>query len=110
LAGVKFCPKPTGFAIYNLHRFLRRQAANNAGRECKIKAKDSKDKRISPIRILGITVLVIGLLVAVWQALDISNEVYFGDQSSLLGDLCWIAVGMAIEFFGIGLIIVGNTK
>jgi uncharacterized membrane protein len=75
-----------------------------------MKADDSRDKRISPAKILGIIILVIGLLVAVWQTFSVSNEVSFGEQSSLLGDLCWIAVGMAIELFGIGLIIVGKGK
>jgi hypothetical protein len=75
-----------------------------------MKADDWRDKRISSARILGIIILVIGLLVAFWQTFNISNQVYFGEQPRLLGDLCWIAVGMAIELFGIGLIIVDNRE
>jgi uncharacterized Tic20 family protein len=62
------------------------------------------------IQILGIIILGFGLLLAVTQTSFISNQAYFGDQSDLFGDLCWIAAGMAIELFGIGLIILGKRK
>lgn len=75
-----------------------------------MKAYDSKGERVSPARFLGIIILVIGLLVAVGQFFSIGDEVNTNDQIGLLGSLCYIAVGMAIEFFGIGLIIVGNRK
>jgi hypothetical protein len=75
-----------------------------------MKADDSKGERVSPASFLGIIILVIGLLVAVGQFFSIGNEVNDLNQTGLLASLCYIAVGMAIEFFGIGLIIVGNRK
>jgi len=69
-----------------------------------------KDEGFSPAGILGIVLLVIGLLIAVGQFFFIGNEINNLDQVGLLACLCYIAVGMAIEFFGIGLIIVGNRK
>ncbi len=62
------------------------------------------------LKIFGIIVLVIGLLVAVGQFFSIGDEVNNENQTRLLASLCYIAVGMAIEFFGIGLIIVDNRK
>jgi len=72
-----------------------------------MKADKSRDESI-----WGIIVLGVGMLVAVWQTLSIGDRLYFDDQSGLLGILCWIAVGIAIELFGIGLIIlaVGDRK
>ncbi len=61
-------------------------------------------------RILSVIILVIGLLVPVWQTFKINNDAHFGVQADLLADLCWIAVGMAIEFFGVGLIILGERN
>jgi hypothetical protein len=75
-----------------------------------MQADDSKNKRISPAKIMGIIILVIGLLVAVLQSVSINNRVFWNDQSDLLGILCWTAVGMAIELFGIGLIMADNRK
>jgi hypothetical protein len=79
-----------------------------------MKTDDSEDGWISLARIgalaLGIIVLVIGVLVAFLQIGNISNAAYYGEQTSLLGDLCWVSVGMAVELFGIGLIIFGNRK
>ena len=62
------------------------------------------------IQILGIIILGFGLLLAVTQTSFIGNQAFFGDQSELLGDLCWIVVGMTVELFGIGLIILGRGK
>ena len=67
-------------------------------------------KRRLPQGFFSIIILVYGLLVAVWQTLLISHQVYFNEQSDFLADLCWIAVGMTIELFGISLIIFGNGK
>ena len=75
-----------------------------------MKADDNRDETARALRNLAIIILVIGLVVAIGQTLWISKEVSFNQQSDLLGNLCWIGVGMAIEFFGIGLIIVGNRK
>jgi len=75
-----------------------------------MKADDNRDERARALRILGIIVLVIGLLVAVGQTFGISDGIYWANQAGLLGNLCWIAIGMALEIFGIGLIIVGNRK
>ena len=58
----------------------------------------------------GIILLLVGLLIAVGQFFFIGNEVNNLDQVGLLASLCYIAVGMAIEFCGIGLIILGNRK
>jgi hypothetical protein len=74
-----------------------------------MKADDSKGERVSPTR-LGIIILVIGLLVAVGQFFSIGDEVNNVSQTGLLASLCYIAIGMAFEFFGIGLIIVGNRN
>ena len=75
-----------------------------------MKADDNRDETARALRNLAIIILVIGLVVAIGQTLWISKEVSFNQQSDLLGNLCWIAVGMAIELFGIGLIIIGNRK
>ena len=77
-----------------------------------IQMKDEgwKDEGFSPVCILGIVLLVIGLLIAVGQFLFIGNEVNNLDQVELLASLCYIAMGMAVEFFGIGLIIHGSRK
>lgn len=71
--------------------------------------QDARSREIArALRISGIIILVIGLLVAVGQTFNIISEFYY--ETELLGSLCWIAVGMAIEFFGIGLIIVSKEK
>lgn len=36
-----------------------------------MKADDNRDKRMSPARILGIIIIVLGLLVAVWHTFNI---------------------------------------
>jgi hypothetical protein len=72
--------------------------------------QSSADDAGKIIQILGVIILVFGLLVAVIQTSFISNQVTFIDQAPLLGDLCWIAAGMAIELLGIGLIILGKRR
>ena len=44
----------------------------------------------------------------VWQTFSINNDAHFGVKADLLADVGWIAVGMAIEFFGVGLIILSD--
>jgi len=75
-----------------------------------MKADGWKSEGFSAATILGIIFLVIGLLIVVGQFFFIGNEVNDLDQVGLLASLCYIAVGMAIEFCGIGQIIVGNRK
>jgi hypothetical protein len=75
-----------------------------------MKADDSRDEIARKLRILGLIILVIGLLVAVGQILNIEYDINGGYLDNLIGPLSWVAVGMAIEFFGIGLIIFGNRK
>ena len=70
------------------------------------KAGGNREEIARALRILGVIILVIGLLVPLWQA----RALYLGEQSDLLGDLCWIVVGMAIEFFGVGLIILSDKR
>jgi len=73
-------------------------------------AAGNRNETAHALRNLAIIILVIGLVVVIGQTLWISKEVSFNEQSDLLGSLCYIAVGMAIEFFGIGLIIFSNRK
>jgi hypothetical protein len=75
-----------------------------------MKAGYNRDKIALALRILGIIILVIGLFVAVGQVLSIGNGANSNNQIELLSSLGYIAVGMAIEFLGIGLIIFGNRK
>ena len=74
------------------------------------KANGKRNDTALGLRILGIIILVIGLLLPVWQTFKINNDAHFGVSTDLLADLCWIAVGMAIEFFGVGLIILADRK
>jgi hypothetical protein len=74
------------------------------------KANDNGSETARALRILGVIILIIGLLVPVWQTFKINNDARFGVSTDLLADLCWIAVGMAIEFFGVGLIILADRK
>ena len=62
------------------------------------------------VQILGIVFLIVGLLIAVAQTRSIVYNQSAYDQTALLGDLCWIAVGIAIELLGIGLIALGKRK
>jgi hypothetical protein len=72
------------------------------------KADDNRDEIARTLRIFGVIILVIGLLVPVWQTLSINNDAHFSVKADLLADVGWIAVGMAIEFFGVGLIILSD--
>ena len=71
-------------------------------------ADNNGDKTARALTILGVIIFIIGLLVPVWQTIKITNDAHFVVQANVLVDLGWIAVGMAIEFFGVGLIILSD--
>ena len=74
-------------------------------------ADDSRRGRAaSAIITVGIVIVIIGLFIAVAQTYNIGTEVTFGEQADLLGKLCWILAGMAIELFGVGIIFTGSKK
>ena len=75
-----------------------------------MKANDSIDRGAHTLRILGLIILVIGLLTVVWQIPNIMHDINGDYLNDLIEPLCWIVIGIAIEFFGIGLIIFGNRK
>jgi len=75
-----------------------------------MKADDSRDRTAHTLRILGLIILVIGLLTVVWQIPNIMYDINGEYLNDLIEPLSWIVIGIAIEFFGIGLIIFGNRK
>jgi hypothetical protein len=68
-------------------------------------ADESRGKRISRLTILGIIFLVIGLLIAVLYIYNINYDYGAGNEMGMVNDLAYIGLAIAIELFGIGLII-----
>ena len=92
-----------------MNRFLRHQVDVTNGLT-QMKADEGIDETARTLRILGLVILFIGLSVAVVQAPTIWYDIHGNYLDNLIGPLSWVAVGMAIELFGMGLIIFGNRK
>jgi len=71
---------------------------------------ESRGKSVSLITILGIVVLVIGLGIAVVYGSYVYNDFGYGGEVYVMRDIAYIGLAMAIEFFGIGLIILGKNN
>jgi hypothetical protein len=71
-------------------------------------ADESRDKRISQLTILGIIFLVVGLLIAVLDLFNVNYDYMAGNEMGIVKDLAYIGLAVAIEFFGVGLIILGK--
>jgi hypothetical protein len=69
---------------------------------------ESRYKRVSPLTILGIIFLVIGLLIAVFYIYNVNYDYVAGNEMGIVNDLAYIGLAMAIELFGTGLIILGK--
>jgi len=62
------------------------------------------------LEISGVITFVVGLLVPVWQTIKIDYYAHISVQANLLADVYWIAVGMAIELFGVCLILLADKR
>ncbi len=58
------------------------------------------------LQILGVTMLSIGLLLAILMSYRLFHEIEY----YRFGDLGFVIVGLAVQLFGIGCLIIGNRN